>query len=68
MVLDLGMLGFTIAILWVCLRKYRPRALGWFRSRAWPPAWTLKVLLACVFAFPLAMFLADFSQVSLFHD
>lgn len=64
MVLDLGMLGFTVGILWLCLRKYKPRALGWFRSRPWPPDWGLKVLLTCAFAFPLAVWLADASQVS----
>ena len=64
MVMDLGMLGFTLAILWLCLRQYKPRALGWFRSRAWPPKWTIKVVLACVLAFPMASFLADFSQAS----
>lgn len=61
--LDLGMLGFTVAILWLCLKQYKPRALGWFRSRVWPPKWMLKVLLACAIGFPLAMYLGDFSQV-----
>ena len=61
--LDLGMLGFTIGILWLCLRRYRPLALGWFRGKLWPPKWALKVLIACAIAFPLAMFLGDVSQV-----
>ena len=58
------MLGFTIGILWLCLRRYKPLALGWFRGKLWPPKWALKVLLACAVAFPLAMFLGDVSQVS----
>jgi len=62
-VLDLGMVGLTMGVLWLCLRKYRPRALGWFRSTLWPPRWLLKVVLACALTFPLAMLLGNVSQV-----
>ena len=58
------MVGLTIGVLWLCLRKYRPRALGWFRGWLWPPRWLLKVALACALTFPLAMLLGNVSQVN----
>jgi len=61
--LDLGMVGFTIGVLWLCLRKYRPMALGWFRRKIWPPMWALKVIVACAVTFPIAIFLGNVSQV-----
>ena len=52
--LDAGELAATAAVLWRCLRAYRPRSLGWFRAGFTRPvrAWLLP-LLAAAAAFPL---------------
>lgn len=63
LVLDVGELGATLGILWGCLRAYRPRALGWFHARLWPPhPWLGHMVLACA-AFPLVDLAAARSQV-----
>ncbi|KAK9915094.1 hypothetical protein WJX75_004689 [Coccomyxa subellipsoidea] len=68
LVLDVGELGATLGILWGCLRAYRPRALGWFHARLWPPhPWLGHMVLACA-AFPLVDLAAARSQGWFPHD
>jgi hypothetical protein len=59
--LDVAQLAATAAILWGCLRRYRPRQLGLFPARLrglWPLA-----VAACCAAFPAVDWVAHQSVV-----
>jgi len=63
LVLDVGQLGLTIAILWKKLKAYKPRGLGWFETRLWPvQQWLAPVVIAAA-SFPLLNLVAQQAQV-----
>ncbi|PNH08949.1 putative membrane peptidase ydiL [Tetrabaena socialis] len=59
--LDVSQLLTTLGILWACLRKYRPRALGLFPLLPLRGLWLLGVLL-CAATFPAVDWLAHQSM------
>lgn len=63
LVLDVGQLGLTIAILWKRLKAYRPRNLGWFETRLLPVQQWLGPVLVAAASFPLLNIVAQQAQV-----
>ena len=64
LILDVGQLGFTIAILWKRLKAYRPRSLGWFETRLLPIQQWLGPVIVAAASFPLLNIVAQQAQVS----
>lgn len=63
LVLDVGQLGLTIAILWQKLKAYKPRRLGWFDTQLRPiRQWLVPVLVAAA-TFPVLNIVAQQAQV-----
>ncbi len=64
LILDVGQLGLTIAILWKRLKAYRPRSLGWFETRLLPIQQWLGPVIVAAASFPLLNIVAQQAQVS----
>ncbi|KAK9829399.1 hypothetical protein WJX72_005594 [[Myrmecia] bisecta] len=68
LLLDVSEMGVTLGLLWACLRRYKPLALGWFRSWLRPARrWVPQVLLALL-SFPLVDIVSARSQIWFRHD
>lgn len=63
LILDVGQLGFTIAILWKRLKAYRPRSLGWFETRLLPIQQWLGPVTVAAASFPLLNIVAQQAQI-----
>ncbi|KAL0029813.1 hypothetical protein WJX77_001509 [Trebouxia sp. C0004] len=63
LILDVGQLGLTIAILWKRLKAYRPRSLGWFETRLLPIRQWLGPVIVAAASFPLLNIVAQQAQI-----